>query len=164
MEDRRVGVAVDFSPGSRAALKWAVENVARKGDHLILVVVRPEEYYEQGEMQLWGVTGSPLIPVKDFSDPNVMKKYGVNPDAETIDIANGATQKEVTVVMKIYWGDAREKILEAIDKTPLSFLVIGSRGLGKIQRVIMGSVSIHIVNNASCPVTVVKSHYESHDN
>ncbi|KAM0962582.1 hypothetical protein ACFX13_022105 [Malus domestica] len=162
MEDRRVGVAVDFSPGSRAALKWAVENVVRKGDHLILVVVRPEENYEQGEMQLWGVTGSPLIPVKEFSDPTIMKKYGVTPDAETIDIADTATQKEVTVVMKIYWGDAREKILEAIDKTPLSFLVIGNRGLGKLKRVIMGSVSNHIVNNASCPVTVVKTSSESH--
>lgn len=58
MGERRIGVAVDFSAGSRAALKWAVDNVARQGDFLILVVVRPEENYEQGEMQLWGVTGS----------------------------------------------------------------------------------------------------------
>lgn len=36
--------------------------------------------------------------------------------------------------MKIHWGDAREKILEAIDKIPLSFLVIGNRGLGKLKR------------------------------
>ncbi|ONI28038.1 hypothetical protein PRUPE_1G118700 [Prunus persica] len=158
MGERRIGVAVDFSAGSRAALKWAVDNVARQGDFLILVVVRPEENYEQGEMQLWGVTGSPLIPVVEFSDANVMKKYKVNPDPETLDIANtAAKQKEITVVMKIYWGDAREKIIEAIDKIPLSLLVIGNRGLGKLKRVIMGSVSNHVVNNASCPVTVVKN-------
>uniref|UniRef100_A0A2P2JN06 UspA domain-containing protein n=1 Tax=Rhizophora mucronata TaxID=61149 RepID=A0A2P2JN06_RHIMU len=55
---RRVGVAVDFSKCSRKALKWAVENVVRDGDHLILVTIRPEGYYEEGEVQLWEVTGS----------------------------------------------------------------------------------------------------------
>lgn len=56
--DRRVGVAVDFSPCSHKALKWAVDNVARNGDHLILITVRPEGNYEEGEMQLWEATGS----------------------------------------------------------------------------------------------------------
>lgn len=55
---RRLGVAVDFSPCSIKALKWTVDNVAREGDHLILVIIRPTENYEHGEMQLWEVTGS----------------------------------------------------------------------------------------------------------
>ncbi|GFZ13902.1 Universal stress protein [Actinidia chinensis var. chinensis] len=155
--DRRIGVAVDFSSCSREALKWAVDNVTRNGDHLILVTIRPEGYYEEGEMQLWETTGSPLIPLSEFSDPNLMKKYGVKPDPETLDIVNtAARQKEIVVLLKIYWGDAREKICEAIDNIPLSCLVIGNRGLGKLKRVIMGSVSNYVVNNATCPVTVVK--------
>ncbi|CAN4106258.1 unnamed protein product [Withania somnifera] len=115
--ERFVGVAVDFSTCSQKALKWAIDNIIRKGDNLILVTVRPEGHYEEGEMQLW----------------------------------------EITVVMKIFWGDAREKLCEAIDRTPLSCLVIGNRGLGKIKRAIMGSVSNYVVNNATCPVTVVKN-------
>lgn len=59
--DRRVGVAVDFSASSKNALKWTVDNVIRKGDHLILVTVRPEGNYEEGEMQLWEVTGSRIL-------------------------------------------------------------------------------------------------------
>lgn len=55
---RRVGVAVDFSPCSRKALEWAVNNIVRKGDHLILVTVQHEGHYEEGEMQLWEATGS----------------------------------------------------------------------------------------------------------
>ncbi|CAL5337952.1 unnamed protein product [Camellia sinensis] len=156
--DRRVGVAVDFSACSREALKWAVDNIVRDGDHLILVTVLPEGHYEEGEMQLWGTTGSPLIPLNEFSEPTIMKKYGVKPDPETLDIANtAARQKEIMVLMKIYWGDARDKICEAIDNIPLSCLVIGNRGLGKLKRAIMGSVSNYVVNSASCPVTVVKS-------
>ncbi|PON64966.1 Universal stress protein [Parasponia andersonii] len=164
MGDRRIGVAVDFSACSRKALKWTVDNVVRDGDHLILINVRPEGHYEEGEMQLWEATGSPLIPISEFSDVHTMKKYGVTPDPETLDIANTiAKQKDVVVVVKIYWGDPREKICEAIDNIPLSSLVIGNRGLGKLKRVILGSVSNYVVNNGSSPVTVVKhSDHESH--
>lgn len=156
--DRRVGVAVDFSACSKKALKWALDNVVRDGDHLIILSVLPEGHYEEGEMQLWETTGSPLIPLSEFSDPIISKKYGVKPDAETLDIVNCvARQKDIVVLMKVYWGDAREKICEAIDNIPLSCLVIGNRGLGKIKRAILGSVSNYVVNNGSCPVTVVKN-------
>lgn len=63
--DRMVGVAVDFSPCSKVALRWAAENLIRDGDHLVLVNVQKYVYYEGGEMQLWEETGSrnfPLIP------------------------------------------------------------------------------------------------------
>lgn len=155
--DRTVGVAVDFSACSKVALRWAVENLVRDGDHLILLNVQKQVLYEGGEMQLWEATGSPFIPLAEFSDPGIAKKYGVKPDAETLDILNTvARQKEIVVVMKIYWGDPREKICEAVDNIPFKCLVIGNRGLGTIKRVILGSVSNYVVNSASCPVTVVK--------
>ncbi|KAG2688129.1 hypothetical protein I3760_09G080000 [Carya illinoinensis] len=122
--------------------------MVRDGNHLILVTVCPEGNYEEGEIQFWEATGSPLIPLSDFSDPIIMKKYGVKRDPETLDI--------------IYWGDAHEKICEAIDKIPLSCLVIGNRGLGKLKRAIIGNVSNYVVNNGSCPVTVVKQVEHEH--
>ncbi|KAI3730111.1 hypothetical protein L6452_18787 [Arctium lappa] len=156
-ETRKVGVAVDFSVCSRAALQWAINNVVRKGDHLILVNIRPEGNYEGTEMELWEATGSPLIPLTEFSDAHVMKKYGTKPDPETLEIVSlAATQKEVVVLMKIFWGDAREKLCEAVDNIPLDSLVVGNRGLGKLKRAILGSVSNYVVNHSSCPVTVVK--------
>lgn len=66
--ERRVAVAVDFSPCSRKALKWAVDNVVKEGDHLILVTVRPEGNYEEGEAQLWAVTGSRTFSLLLFSN------------------------------------------------------------------------------------------------
>ncbi|XP_047307681.1 universal stress protein PHOS32-like [Impatiens glandulifera] len=135
MGDRKVGVAVDFSKCSVEALKWAVDNVARKGDHLILINIKQQGHSDEGETQLWQTSGSPLIPMAELSDPVIMKKYGVKPDIETLDIINNASkQKEITVIMKIFWGDPREKICEAIDKIPLNCLIIGNRGLGKLQR------------------------------
>ncbi|KAJ9546520.1 hypothetical protein OSB04_019063 [Centaurea solstitialis] len=156
-DGRKVGVAIDFSPCSRVALQWAEKNVLRKGDHLILVNIRPEANSDDTEMLLWETTGSPLIPLSEFSDPHVMKKYGTKPDQETLDIVNlVATQKEVVVLMKIFWGDPREKLCEAVDNIPLDCLIVGNRGLGKLKRAILGSVSNYVVNHSSCPVTVVK--------
>ncbi|CAF2087924.1 unnamed protein product [Brassica napus] len=80
-----------------------------------------------------------------------MKKYGLKPDAETLDIANTAARQK-SIKLLIYWGDPREKICEAVDHIPLS-------SLGGLERMIMGSVSNHIVNNVACPVTIVKSHH-----
>lgn len=102
---------------------------------------------------------SALIPLSEIRDAHVMKKYGIKPDPETVDIISlAAAQKEVVVLMKIFWGDAREKLCEAVDHIPLNCLIVGNRGLGKIKRAIMGSVSNYVVNNSSCPVTVVKDH------
>uniref|UniRef100_A0A452Y2R9 Uncharacterized protein n=1 Tax=Aegilops tauschii subsp. strangulata TaxID=200361 RepID=A0A452Y2R9_AEGTS len=40
---------------------------------------------------------SALIPLSEFSHPSIAKKYGVKPDAETLDMLNTiAKQKEVT--------------------------------------------------------------------
>ncbi|NP_001148736.1 uncharacterized LOC100282352 [Zea mays] len=156
--ERWVGLATDFSQGSREALQWAATNLLRAGDHLLLLHVIKEPDYEQSEAILWESTGSPLIPLSEFSDPIIAKKYGAKPDMETLDLLNTtATQKEIMVVVKVLWGDPREKLCQVIHDTPLSCLVIGSRGLGKLKRVLLGSVSDYVVNNATCPVTVVKS-------
>lgn len=151
-----MGVAVDFSDCSKKALRWALDNLLRSGDHLILITVCPELNYESGEMQLWESTGSPLLLYDDFSNPAIMKKYGVVPDAETLELVkNVAQEKEIVPLLKVFWGDPRVKLCESVNNIPLSCLVIGNRGLGPLKRVFLGSVSNHVVNNASCPVTVV---------
>ncbi|XP_066364815.1 uncharacterized protein [Miscanthus floridulus] len=56
--ERWVGLATDFSEGSRAALRWAAANLLRAGDHLLLLHAIKEPDYEQSEAILWQSTGS----------------------------------------------------------------------------------------------------------
>lgn len=56
--ERWVGLAVDFSEGSRAALQWAADNLLRSGDNLLLLHVLKDPDYEQGETLLWEASGS----------------------------------------------------------------------------------------------------------
>jgi len=153
---------MDFSQGSKAALKWAIDGLLKKDDTLFVIHVKPRQALESRNL-IWVDTGSPVIPFVELRNPGVMHGYGVEIDAEVLGLLETiSSQLQVTVLGKLYWGDAREKVCEAVGGYELDSLIMGSRGLSSIQRVLMGSVTSYVLEHAPCPVTVVKGSTTHH--
>ena len=53
-------------------------------------------------------------------------------------------------------GDPDKEILRAAEALGAGLIVIGSRGLGAIPRMLIGSVSDSVVRHAHCPVLVMR--------
>jgi nucleotide-binding universal stress UspA family protein len=53
-------------------------------------------------------------------------------------------------------GDPREAILAAAERANADVIFVGARGLSRMERLLMGSVSSYIVNHAHCSVEVVR--------
>jgi nucleotide-binding universal stress UspA family protein len=53
-------------------------------------------------------------------------------------------------------GDPDKEILRTAESLGVGLIVIGSRGLGSVARMLIGSVSDSVVRHAHCPVFVVR--------
>ena len=53
-------------------------------------------------------------------------------------------------------GDPAEEIMKVASKQKADLIVLGARGLGTIDRVLLGSVSMQVLQYAHCPVLVVR--------
>jgi nucleotide-binding universal stress UspA family protein len=69
----------------------------------------------------------------------------------------GGTVAESHLVM----GRPAEAIIDLGEEIGAGLIVVGSRGLGPVRRLVMGSVSEGVVHHASCPVLVVRGGEEA---
>ena len=57
---------------------------------------------------------------------------------------------------KVVGGIPTSAILEYAEENKADMIIVGSRGLSMVKGALLGSVSQHLVEYASCPVMVVK--------
>jgi len=62
----------------------------------------------------------------------------------------------IAYTLKVAIGDPAQEILAHIQKEQIDLVVIGSRGLGTLKGILIGSVSQKIAHLAPCPVMIVK--------
>ena len=138
-----VVVGVDGSEGSKRAAQHAVAIARHWGAHLKLVtVVRTPEGW-------WGIGGAPPSP-ESLSTALVEGQHQILRDfEEDLDLAG----VEYETVAEL--GDPVTRLLAVSEASGADMLVIGRRGAGLAERVILGSVADRLTHLAECPVLVV---------
>lgn len=70
--------------------------------------------------------------------------------------ARDMIKPEINVKTIVESGPPADTILEMAEKQKHDLIIIGNRGLNKVQRLLLGSVSNKVLNLAPCSVLVVK--------
>jgi nucleotide-binding universal stress UspA family protein len=140
-----VVVGVDGSDGSVAALRWAVRYSAATGTPVRAVLA----WHYPTAAALPPVGHAPEAVTKEVEgqEAAILREAIAKaaPDAPGVDIASEAR-----------YGHPAEVLIEESGRAGL--LVVGRRGHGGFLGTHLGSVSLHCVNTARCPVVVVHSH------
>jgi nucleotide-binding universal stress UspA family protein len=77
-------------------------------------------------------------------------------EAALDELARNARRRGVDAQFLIWEGDPGDSIIEAAEAEGADLIVIGSRTLGPIGRLLLGSVSSHVLAHARCPVLVLR--------
>ena len=67
----------------------------------------------------------------------------------------------LTIDSRVIEADPREALVEAARTSGADLLVVGSHGRSGLSKLLMGSVSSHVVAHAPCSVLVVRHHGQS---
>jgi nucleotide-binding universal stress UspA family protein len=141
---RRVLVASDFSPASRAAFKKAVE-LAR--------ALRAELVVTHALVPIVPVTG--LYNRVDWAA--VEKAAGDAAQVELERLASAVRKARVRVATVLTRGYAADAIVRTAKARKADLIVMGTHGRTGLSRLVMGSVATRVMTGASCPVMTVRA-------
>jgi nucleotide-binding universal stress UspA family protein len=142
-------VGVDGSDGSRAALRWALEEAALRGARLEAVVTWQVPTYAYAGVAVM----PPLAELAEAASASLEEAIA----AVTTELGDTAAGVEIERV--VLEGPAAGLLVERSRDADL--LVVGSRGYGGFRGLLLGSVSHQCASHAHCPVVVVPTH--AHD-
>ncbi len=132
-----VVVGFDGSPHAVSALQWALGHVRRSARVTVVRAYSSE-----------AVVGDPLSPSPEESEAVVRRELEAEVQAVLTDFA---THPEIE--MLIVPGDPRAALRAAAVDADL--LVIGSRGLGALDQLLIGSVAVALAHHPTIPTIVV---------
>jgi nucleotide-binding universal stress UspA family protein len=137
-DQRRIVVGVDGSEGGALALEWAIQE-ARRWPAVVDVVTAWTFPMVEG----YGITHS----VDEFEGKA----------REVVETAmSHVAEKAPDIVVRgeTADGEAGPVLIDAARGADL--LVVGSRGIGALERLFLGSVSAYCGRHAPCPVMIVR--------
>jgi nucleotide-binding universal stress UspA family protein len=139
----RIVAGVDGSPSSLVALQWAVRQAGLTGGSVRAVMAW------QYPVAITGYGWAPIAVV----EPGEYEENAQKALAEAV-AAVDTSGCDVQISQWVRQGNPAQVLIDAAADADL--LVVGSRGHGGFAEVLLGSVSMHCVHHAPCPVAVIR--------
>ncbi|GLB38469.1 putative universal stress protein family protein [Lyophyllum shimeji] len=147
---RKYMVASDLSEESRYAVEWAIGTVLRDGDELLMVTVTENE-----------AKVDPPIP--NAADRTTKLRAQQERQGLAYILLRQATsllqrtKLNVKVACQAWHAkSARRMLLDIVDYTEPTMVIVGSRGLGQLKGILLGSTSHYLIQKCSVPVMVAR--------
>ena len=138
-------VGVDGSAHAQRALEWAMREAAVRHAEVTVLTINP------AEASPW--TGHPLTMPRE-AEARQEARQAVEAAVARSAAAIG-TQPPVPVAVSVGTGFPAQSLIDASRDADL--VVIGSRGAGGFEALLLGSISSQVVHHAACPVVIVPS-------
>ena len=138
-----VVVGIDGSDHSRHAASVAASLAKKNDSHLhLMTVVRPPEGW-------WGIVGSPPTPSALSKTLTDAQREILDSVLRDVDLG-GVTYETIEEI-----GDPARMLVEHCSEVDADLLIVGSRGAGFLERLVLGSVANRVAQDAPCPVLLV---------
>ncbi|OCH91239.1 hypothetical protein OBBRIDRAFT_729154 [Obba rivulosa] len=148
--NKRYVLASDLSDESRYALEWGIGTVLRDGDEVLIVSVIENESKVD-----------PMIP--NPADRAAKLRAQQERQALAYILVRQATsllqrtRLNVTISCQAWHAkNSRHMLLDIVDFVEPTMLIVGSRGLGKLKGILLGSTSHYLIQKCSVPVMVAR--------
>jgi len=148
-DENRIVVGVDGSAGSRTALHWAVAQAALSGGTVEAVSAwsHADGYQWQARVTNYGWVPVPVLPARDEVRESTATEL-----ARVVAEELGGTEP-APITLSTPEGHAATALLEAARGARM--LVLGRRGHGGFTGLLLGSVTRHCSEHATCPVVII---------
>lgn len=140
---RKILVAYDGSAHSKAALNWAIDlSLISAAEVVIVKVFGESSLYDMAEPG-----ASVLVALEEIR----------REDQRLIDeaVVLGKTRGK-NVKGEVLEGDVAGEILSYAKQNQVDMIIIGAKGHGRLEKLLIGSVARKLVSLAHVPVMVVK--------
>jgi nucleotide-binding universal stress UspA family protein len=146
---KKILVPIDGSNHSLKALEYALDIAARYSAllHILISYTLTVETFNLIQRVIpRPVTASYENDVKEHNEKIL---FDAVQHAQT-------THPHLTITQSIVQGRPADKIVEVVKEGNFDLIVMGSRGIGGIKGVLLGSVADRVADHAECPVMIVK--------
>ncbi len=143
----KILVAFDGSEHSRKALDAAIELAKKLDSKLVLLTVYSAASPSAPEPELSAGARQQTMTVQNVLDScrQVLEEVEQKVKAEKIEVTCETAE-----------GNPVEVIVKKSKEGKFDLIVMGARGLSRLKKILVGSVSEGVVKNAACPVLIVK--------